>query len=159
MNVTNSFDQFSLVLSIRGRICDFLPCTRELDHALHSIERNQPQCRVCDGLTYNVKSKLFLVSLRGCNCLAKILKEKLNQWLLLLIITLLNLTVAKLTAIMPMSSACYSLWVWIIVCCAVTYIVYCVRQAYGTRVRRLTLIYHNWPCWPRIFSHNSMPLR
>ena len=82
MNVTNSFDQFSLVLSIRGRICDFLPCTRELDHALHSIERNQPQCRVCDGLTYNVKSNLFLVSLRGCN---NVLKEKLNQWLLLLI--------------------------------------------------------------------------
>ena len=157
MNVTNSFDQFSLVLSIRGRICDFLPCTRELDHALHSIERNQPQCRVCDGLTYNVKSKLFLVPLRGCNCIAKILKEKLNQWLLFLIISLLNLSVAKLTSIMPMSSACYSLW--IIVCCAVTYIVYCVRQAYGTRVRRLTRIYHNWPCWPRIFSHNSMPLR
>ena len=99
--------------------------------------------------------------MRGCNCIAQILKDKLNQWLLLLIIIFLNLiclrTVAKLTSIMPMSSARYSLW--IIVCCAITYTVYCVRQANGTRVRWSTRIFHNWPCWPRSFSHNSMPLR
>ena len=105
------------------------------------------------------KANCFYASL--CNCIGQILKEKLNQWLLLLIISLLNLiclrTVAKLTSIMPMSSARYSLW--IIVCCAITYTVYCVRQANGTRVRWSTRIFHNWPCWPRIFSHNTMPLR
>ena len=120
---------------------EFVISCPALTRPLHSIEKNQPQCRVCDGLTYNVKSKLFLVSMRGCNCIAKILKEKLNQWLLLLIISLLNLiccrTVAKLTSIMPMSSACYSLW--IIVCCAVTFIVYCVRQAYGDWLEFFTI--------------------
>ena len=144
MNVTNSFDQISLVLSIRGRICDFLPWA-----ALPALTRaqlrktNRAQCTVRDGLTYSLQClqcEKQIVSLQGCNCIAKILKEKLNQWLLLLIISLLNLiccrTVAKLTSIMPMSSACYSLW--IIVCCAITY----MRQAYGTRVQRLTRIFH-----------------
>ena len=57
---TNSFVQISLVLSIRGRICDFLPWALSVRPCTHSIEKNQPQCTVRDGLAYKVKSKLFL---------------------------------------------------------------------------------------------------
>ena len=95
---TNSFDQISLILSIRGRICDFLPWT--LSRKLHSDWERQAQC-VMGWLTGLWPCDKQIVSMPGCNCIAKILKEKWNQWLLLLIISLRNLiccrTVAKLT--------------------------------------------------------------
>ena len=78
---------------------EFVIFCPELCPSLHSLDWEKPTA-VHSAWWVDLQCEKQIVSMRGCNCIAKILKEKLNQWLLLLIISLLNLiccrTVAKL---------------------------------------------------------------
>ena len=78
-----------------------------------------------DGLTYNVQSRLFLSEV------VIVLHTHWNR--------ICCRTVAKLTSVMPMSSACYLLW--IIASCATTYLVYilCAAGAYSDWLNTVTI--------------------
>ena len=144
MNATNSFEQISLVLSIRDRFCDFLPWALSLH--CHSIEKNRVHQQCSVWWVDLCEKKLFLCEV--VMVLRKYWKRNWTNDCWLFAFKFAKSTLLPNSSKITFNHANVFCLLFVLkhhLLCSHVHCIYCVRQAYGARVRWPTRIITIYP--------------